>query len=172
MDIKVLVDNGKGFVEQKLDPKIKAAIKLMVSIPVTVKDNKAVWKKYEESDKEKAYNIVLELSKENPELLVYYHYFKNSTNNNAYIVIMKQAVIHYMKHLQKTNPSIHTKVIGTVVNVNHPSVIKHLKTEEAQRHPDYNEVVLIMDKMIKQNFYPIVKVNNKLRKTEYVWKKR
>jgi hypothetical protein len=172
MEIKILVNTGDGFKEHKPEPKVINIIKELMRLQVIKKENpKTDWSKVKEHDKEKAYETMLELGKKYPEIMTYYHYFNSYKSRNSYYVIMKQAVIHYMFQIQKYESSITTKVIGRVVGLTHATVLTHYRLDERQRHEDYNEVVLLMDKMIKQDLYPVIDHKNKQLKTMYLWKK-
>jgi DNA-binding transcriptional ArsR family regulator len=123
--------------------------------------------------KEKLFKRITCLEIDYPEVIVYYNYFRNFKSRNDYYVSMKQAAIHYLSHIRKSDSRVTLEIIGEVVDLTHSSVSKHLKVTEKQRHPDYNEIVVVMDKMIKQNLYPLVKKvlnTNFTTKTIYEWR--
>ena len=114
------------------------------------------------------YNSLIE---EYPEIEAYKNYFLKIKQNNSYVVIMKQAVVHHMMKIKEYNPIITSSVIAYVLNLK-SSAVRSIVLDKKQKHDDYNEVVLKMDKMINKSLYPYassVKVLD-TRKTVYDWK--
>lgn len=104
-----------------------------------------------------------------PELQVYQEYFKNFRSRNAYMTIMRQAVVNHMLYISKTNPITLSQMAKVVRVKNHGSVVHLRDMPDSQRHQDYIEVVSVMDKKIKEGLYPIPKRNT--CPTVYTWKK-
>jgi len=102
-----------------------------------------------------------------PELKVYREYFGKIKNRNDYMAIMKQGVINHIRHLRKFE-KISYKAMGTILNSDHASAMRYYKECPLESHPAYNEIVLIMDKMIKQGLYPKAKINSR-GYTSYSW---
>lgn len=118
----------------------------------------------EEKSKMRAEKLFRELCEESPFLLNYRNYFKNLTENNSYVTIMKMSINSSLKRLF---PDVTSTFISLILNVDR-SALSRFKS--ITPHPDFNEVVLIMDKMIKQQLYPKSVVERETSKGIYSWK--
>jgi hypothetical protein len=129
------------------------------------------WKDRKEANDKSSQEYLQELFSEYPELSVYYHYFNAYKHRNDYYIIMKQAIIHHLYTIKRYEKRMTLRVMGLILNLTHSTVKVHRSVGITQRHQDYNEVVLIMDKMIKEGKYPKAYINKKTRLTNYVWEK-
>jgi len=162
----VFVEISKSSIDYKL-----------INLNAATKEN--IWKsKFSEREKiltadalykSQAESLYKSLITSHPYLKKYKEYFQKIKVKNAYVTCMKQAVFEMMNHLNKTY-KLNSYFYGYILNVNRSAVNYYKKINLAQRHPDYNEVISIMDKMIKNNKYPISKVNKSTLITEYTWK--
>jgi len=132
-------------------------------------DEAVDWKDRKKDADKTAKEYLEELFDVHPELRVYYNYFNAYKHRNDYYIIMKQAVIHHLYTIKRYEKRMTLKVMGLILNLTHSTVKVHRAVHTTQRHQDYNEVVLIMDKMIKENKYPKAVISKTTRLTEYIW---
>lgn len=118
----------------------------------------------------KTKNLLSHLESIYPEIIVYRRYFSKVNSRNDYIAIMKQAVVHHLTHIGKVE-KVTYKIMGEIINSDHASAMRYAKASPMISHKNYNEVVLIMDKMIKQGLYPMSNTKTKNGLTQYTWEK-